>query len=122
MQRKLTEMKNLGQRIRELRDERDLSLRELAKRVGRSPAFLSDIELGRRFPSPDVLSDIAGTLGVSVQDLEKYDSRVPVEELKERATREPGLGFALRMAMDAGVTGEELRSAIEKVTRQRGKK
>jgi transcriptional regulator with XRE-family HTH domain len=39
---------SLGQRIRELRDKADLSLRELAKKIGISSPFLSDIELGRR--------------------------------------------------------------------------
>ena len=41
----------LGQRIRELRGKKDLSLRELAKKLDVSAAFLSDIELGRRYPS-----------------------------------------------------------------------
>ena len=42
--------KTLGVRIRELRDQRDLSLREFARRLGDvSAAHLSDIELGRRY-------------------------------------------------------------------------
>src|SRR5271166_3501441 len=40
----------LGQRIHELRDKADLSLRGSAKKIGISSPFLSDIELGRRFP------------------------------------------------------------------------
>lgn len=40
-------MKTLGQRIRELRETKDLSLREFAKQLGDlSAAFLSDVELG----------------------------------------------------------------------------
>jgi transcriptional regulator with XRE-family HTH domain len=38
---------SLGQRIRELRDKADLSLRGLAMRIGISAPFLSDIELGK---------------------------------------------------------------------------
>ena len=46
----------LGQRLRELREQKDLSLRDLAKKVeGSSAAHLSDIEFGRRFPSPELL-------------------------------------------------------------------
>ena len=37
----------LGQRIRELRDARDISLHELAKQLGCSAAYWSDVELGR---------------------------------------------------------------------------
>ena len=43
-------MKTLGERIRELREERDLSLRELAGKIGVSAAFMSDVELNRRYP------------------------------------------------------------------------
>jgi transcriptional regulator with XRE-family HTH domain len=35
---------SLGQRLHELRDRADLSLRELAKKVGISGPFLSDLE------------------------------------------------------------------------------
>ena len=45
----------LGQKIHELRDKADLSLRELALKISVSAPFLSDIELGRRFPSEEVL-------------------------------------------------------------------
>jgi transcriptional regulator with XRE-family HTH domain len=47
---------SLGQRLHELRDRADLSLRELAKKVGISSPFLLDIELGRRFPSEEILA------------------------------------------------------------------
>src|SRR5260370_42315585 len=53
---------SLGQRIHELRDKADLSLRGLAKRIGISSPFLSDIELGRRFPSEEILAKLAGAL------------------------------------------------------------
>jgi transcriptional regulator with XRE-family HTH domain len=49
---------SLGQRIRELRDKADLSLRGLAMRIGISSPFLSDIELGRRFPSEEILAKL----------------------------------------------------------------
>ena len=39
-------MKTLGEHIRELREERDLSLRELATKIQVSAAFMSDVELG----------------------------------------------------------------------------
>jgi transcriptional regulator with XRE-family HTH domain len=59
---------SLGQRIHELRDKADLSLRALAKKIGISSPFLSDIELGRRFPSQEVLAKLAGALSVSLDD------------------------------------------------------
>jgi len=60
---------SLGQRLHELRDRVDLSLRESAKKVGISSPFLSDIELGRRFPSEEILAKLASALNVSLEDL-----------------------------------------------------
>ena len=73
---------SLGQRIRELRDKAALSLRGLAKRIGISSPFLSDIELGRRFPSEEILAKLAGALEVSPDELEQYDTRAPIADLK----------------------------------------
>lgn len=50
-------VKTLGQRIRELRERDDLSLREFARKLGVSAAFLSDVELGRRHPSIIAIGD-----------------------------------------------------------------
>jgi transcriptional regulator with XRE-family HTH domain len=60
---------SLGQRLHELRDRVDLSSRESAKKVGISSPFLSDIELGRRFPSEEILAKLASALNVSLEDL-----------------------------------------------------
>jgi transcriptional regulator with XRE-family HTH domain len=113
-------MKTLGQRIRELREEMDLSLRELAKKLVVSPAFLSDIELGRRYPSDKVLSDIARELGTSLENLSTYDTRPPIEELRRLAISNPGYGLAFRKVIDKKVTPEELIKLAEQ--KPRGKK
>jgi transcriptional regulator with XRE-family HTH domain len=58
---------SLGKGLHELRDKADLSLRELAKKVGISSPFLSDIELGRRFSSEEILAKLASALNVSLE-------------------------------------------------------
>lgn len=94
-------MKTLGERIKELRDAADMSLRELGKNAGGlSPVFLSDVELGRRFPSEDALKQIAAALNTPVADLRKYDTRPPIEEMKRRAAENPALGVAFRTIVD----------------------
>ena len=80
---------SLGQRIRELRDQADLSLRELAKSIGISPPFISDIELGRRFPSEEILKKLARALNVSLEDLKQYDNREPIADLKRLMDSNP---------------------------------
>ncbi len=101
-------MKPLGERIRELREQKDLSVRELAKKTHISAPFLSDVELGRRHPSDDVLKTIAISLGTSFAELKKHDARPPVEELKRIAANNPAMGFALRRVVDEGVSADEL--------------
>jgi transcriptional regulator with XRE-family HTH domain len=108
-------MKTLGERIRELREKRDLSLREFAARLGGlSAAFLSDVELGRRHPSDKVLTDMAHVLGTPFEDLRKYDTRPPVEDLKRLATANPAFGLALRHIVDKKVSAEQLMKLVNK--------
>ena len=97
---------SLGQRLRELRDKADLSLRELAKRIGVSSPFLSDIELGRRFPSEEILAKLAGALNVSLEDFKQYDNRGPIADLKRLMDSDPKLGFAFRTAVEKVKSGE----------------
>lgn len=115
-------MKTLGQRIRELREARDLSLRELAKSMNISAAFLSDVELGRRHPSDKVLADMARILNSSVDELRRYDVRPLVEDFKRLASSNPVYGLAFRRVIDKGVTAEDLlKLAGEKRKRKKSK-
>jgi transcriptional regulator with XRE-family HTH domain len=101
-------MKTLGDRMRELREERDISLREFAKKLGISAAFLSDIELGRRHPSKKVLVRIARELGVKFEDLRQYDTRPTFEDLKRLTQNDPAYGFALRKVIDKKISAQDL--------------
>jgi transcriptional regulator with XRE-family HTH domain len=101
-------MKTLGERIRELRETKDLSLRELAKKLDISAAFLSDIELGRRYPSDGVLVKMARILDVTTDKLKTFDRRAPVDALKRIAASDPAYGFALRQIVEKKVSAEDL--------------
>ena len=112
----------LGQRIRELRERQDLSLRDFSKKLGGlSAAYLSDIELGRRFPSEESLLKIAKVLGTPVDDLRKFDSRPPVDEFKRKAEAEPKYGFALRRMVEKDISWEEIEKLIDEKTKRSGK-
>lgn len=104
----------LGERIRELREVQDLSLRELAGKLDLSAAFVSDIELGRRYPSEKVLAAIAKMLGASLEELEKHDSRAPVEGLKRLASTNPAYGKAFRTIVDNKIDPDDLLKWAEK--------
>ena len=65
-----SERESLGSRIRSLRQERGLSLRGLAERIGLSPGYLSQLERGEaENPSRHVLEGAAEGLGVHVSQL-----------------------------------------------------
>jgi transcriptional regulator with XRE-family HTH domain len=59
----------VGQRIREERLKRGLSLRGLARGVGVSASLVSQIETGKSQPSVSTLYAITSALGISVQDV-----------------------------------------------------
>jgi len=102
-------MKTLGDRIRELREEKDLSLREFAKRLDDvSPAHLSDIENNHRFPSASLLKMMAHALGVEADDLRKYDLRPPMGDLRRIAQKDPALGMALRKIAEKKISAEDI--------------
>lgn len=93
--------KTLGDRIRELREEKDLSLRDLSKLTGGlTAAFLSDIEHSRRYPSDENLKIIASALGTTAAHLSEFDTRPPVEEMKRLAAQRPELGIAFRKIVE----------------------
>ena len=71
-----------------------------------SSPFLSDIELGRRFPSEEILAKLAGALEVSPDELKQYDTRAPIADLKRLMDSDPKLGFAFRTVVEKVKNGE----------------
>ena len=115
-------MKTFGERIRELREGLDLSLRELAGKIGVSAAFLSDVELGRRYPSDELLEKLSKALKTTVDDLKEHDRRAPVDEIRRRASQSPAYGFMMRRVVEEEVSAEELKKALARVLEERKKK
>jgi transcriptional regulator with XRE-family HTH domain/quercetin dioxygenase-like cupin family protein len=60
---------SVGQRIREERAKRGISLRGLARDVGVSASMISQIETGKSQPSVSTLYAITSALGISIQDV-----------------------------------------------------
>jgi transcriptional regulator with XRE-family HTH domain len=106
--------KTLGERIRELREAQDLSLREFALKLELSAAFVSDVELGRRYPSEAVFVQIAKLLKTSVEELQKYDTRAPLDDLKRLASQNPTFGLAFRTIVDNKIKPEDLLKWAER--------
>ncbi|MBS6974422.1 helix-turn-helix domain-containing protein [Gordonibacter urolithinfaciens] len=65
-----------GWRIKDLREERGLSQRGFAEKIGMSPSYLADVERGSRNISLDNIKRIADGFDISVAEL--------MEVLRER--------------------------------------
>jgi transcriptional regulator with XRE-family HTH domain len=82
-----SDLPSVGQRIREERVRRGVSLRTLAGEVGVSASMISQIENGKSQPSVSTLYAITSALGVSIQEV--FDT--PLAEPAERAVGAVGL-------------------------------
>ena len=59
-------MKAIGRKIRELRMQRGMKLKELSQRVGVTASFLSQVERGVAVPSISSLKKISDAFGISI--------------------------------------------------------
>lgn len=66
--------KQLGQRIRDLRNEQHMSQEELSFKAGISPAHLGQIERALKNPTIDTIAKIAAALDIPVVTLFTMDS------------------------------------------------
>lgn len=70
----------LGARLREERTRAGLSLRGVARELGVSPSFVSQIENGKSQPSVATLYSLARLLSVSIDELFAVESEAPAPE------------------------------------------
>ena len=100
----------MGQKIRELREARQLSLRALAEKVGVSAPFLSDLEHGRR--GTEKVDEIARALGVNANELRKLSGKL-TPELKTWLAENPGVVALLQEVRASGRPVDELRVVLK---------
>ena len=117
--------KTFGQVVRELRiRHKDYSsLREFAKKVGLSPAYLSRIENEKEPPpSEAVLERLAEALGTDKYELFSYAGRVPTEFLETFRRNPKGVASFMRRVQEVGLESdsdwEEIESTISRMKRK----
>lgn len=59
----------MGNKVRKVRRERDITQKELARLAGVTQPYLVDVEHGRRGAKAETKQKIADALGVTVQEL-----------------------------------------------------
>ena len=71
------EYASMGDRLRQARQARGMSLRGLAEVLGVSPSLISQVETGRAKPSVNTLYALANELGISLDVLLFMDTQPP---------------------------------------------
>lgn len=70
-------MDRFGQKLRALRTQRNLTLADLATRLGYdSHSYLSEVESGKKTPSTELVLKVSRTFGVSTDELLKDELEV----------------------------------------------
>jgi len=101
---------NIGERLRELREARNISMRALATRSGLSANALSMIERGKASPSVSTLYKLADALGISITSFFGSDTeRKQVIFLK--ANERTRMSFT--RGLFEGLGGEQFTGRVE---------
>lgn len=90
----------IGKRIREYREERGMSQKELADKIGVSNSRVSNWEQGINRPDADILADLCRVLKVSPSEL--LDVHLSTDELSDQE----------RKVIQAYRTKKELQQAV----------
>lgn len=109
---------SLGAILRRARTEHKLSLRQLAKRIGKTPSYLSDIETDRRVPAEQVMADLGRELGLDLDRLMARAGRLG-EQAERYLSRHMLAGLLVRKVAQADLSDGELQQLIEQVERLR---
>lgn len=100
---------SLGERLRQLRQEAGLSLRDLARRVGVTFPHLSKVEAGRERPSADLLTKVAAALDADPDELLLLAGRLP-EDVAQIVADKPEIALQFLRSWKAGtITDEDVR-------------
>lgn len=98
----------LGERIKVLRKEKDMTISELAERAGIAKSYLSSIERNKQTnPSIQFIEKVSEALGVSVNDL-LYDS----DEIELDDLDNEWLEIVME-AMQSGVSKRQFKEYLE---------
>jgi transcriptional regulator with XRE-family HTH domain len=118
---------NFGDFIAKKREERQITLREMARRLEVSAPFLSDVEKDRRNPfDSDRLETTAGILELDKQDRElMYDlagkrRNSVAPDLPDYIMERDYVSAALRTARDLDAGEEEWLQFVEELKRRKG--
>ncbi|HEX8193578.1 MAG TPA: AAA family ATPase [Allosphingosinicella sp.] len=77
-----------ARRVKQLRTERDMSVRALANEVGKSPAYLAKIEVQGEVPSPDLTLQLAEALAADPVELMRLAKEARLSTITRQIERQ----------------------------------
>lgn len=104
----------LGDRLRVGRALKRKTLRQLATEIGKTAAYLSDIENGRRVPSEEVLIALAGALDLDADELMAAAGKIGLEA-DRYLRRTPQAGVLFRRLSESNVSPEAVEDLIRQI-------
>ena len=100
---------DFGSRIRQLRVEKDISLRDFADRIRIDFTYLSKIENGKvEPPSEDKIRKMAKELEVDAEYLLSLAGKVSSEKIRKAVQSNPSYGKLLRKIQARDLTSEQM--------------
>ena len=86
----------------------------LAERVGSSTNYISEIEIGRKFPSVDMIEKIAGALNIDAYRLFKSEDSEPGSTEQNSAAYLSDIPVKIRKNLAAELSGRIITNIREK--------
>jgi len=118
--------KNFGEYLKQKREEKQISLRELARRLEVSAPFLSDVENNRRAPlTEERLATLAYVLNLSeAEKAEMYDivghqKGLLAPDLNPYVNDRPYVNAALRTARNLEANEDDWKMFIEELIKRK---
>ena len=122
---KIQDYKNFGEFLSSMREEKDITLREMARKLGVSAPFLSDVEKNRCAPlTAERLEKVAGILGLSTSEkADMYDlvgrqRDIVAPDLPDYIKSREYVSVALRTARDMDAGEAEWQEFVERLRRK----
>jgi transcriptional regulator with XRE-family HTH domain len=106
---------DLGQRLRKAREEKNIGLRELARRLGVSASLISQIETGKTEPSINTLFAMVSELELSVNEI-VFDSRPEASPPAETAAPQAPNGVVVTRRAGKPARAEAPDSPVQRST------
>ncbi len=110
MERKFTILSRVGEKIKEARVSKNMSSKQLAKKLGVAESYITDIELGRKIVNEGMINRISKLLAINLNDVSMVAAD---EDLMEE--RKP---VRLSSPSSIGAKGTKEKSESEEIWNQ----